>query len=198
MKTNGGPRLKVLLVEDNPGDAELVRAALAEVSWASFEMDAVERFSEALSALARTAYDAVLLDLSLPDSHGLETFSRLHAHDRSVPVVVLSGLDDDGAALNAVRLGAQDYLVKGRYDAELLARSLQYSVERGKLMEQLAQALANLRTLGGRLPICAWCRNVQDGGAGPWISVEEYLSLHTKAVPSHGICPDCRDKIGHV
>src|SRR5262245_37967990 len=65
------PRLKVLLVEDNPGDAELVRAALAEVSWASFETDAVERFSEALGALARTTYDVVLLDLSLPDSHGL-------------------------------------------------------------------------------------------------------------------------------
>jgi len=171
---------------------------IAEDPATPFALHCADCLSLGLEHLSAGGTGLVLLDLSLPDSYGLETFAKVYAHSPTVPIIVLTGNDDQMLALSAVKGGAQDYLVKGRYDAELLARSLQYSVERGKLMDQLAQALANLRSLSGRLPICAWCRNVQDGGAGPWISIEEYLSLHTKTVPSHGICPDCRDKIGHV
>jgi|SRR5579859_469148 len=119
--------LKVLLVEDNPGDARLLRALLvaAEFTWVY-----ADRLSAAIMLLRNEQLDLVLLDLSLPDSQGLDTFTRLQSHAVCVPVVVLTGTDDETLALQAVQAGAQDYLVKGRLDGELLARAMRYAVER--------------------------------------------------------------------
>src|SRR5205085_4254465 len=79
----------------------------------------------------------VLLDLSLPDSHGLETFAKVYAHSPKVPIIVLSGNDDQQLALYAVKSGAQDYLVKGKIDRELLLRAMQYAIERKRYQEEL-------------------------------------------------------------
>jgi phosphoserine phosphatase RsbU/P len=121
--------IRALLIEDNPGDARLIREMLREVSQA-LEVVHVDRLAAGLEHLADHSMDAILLDLSLPDSTGFETFARTHTAAPNVPIVVLSGLDDEETAVRAVQAGAQDYLVKGRVDGALLMRALRYAIER--------------------------------------------------------------------
>jgi len=131
--------ISILLVEDNPGDAHLVRFMLDEVERTSFEISHVERLGEALGRVHdESGFDVVLLDLSLPDAHGLETLFRVRAAAPELPVVVLSGLDDEEVALQALHNGAQDYLVKGRGDGDLVARAIRYAIERKRAEERLA------------------------------------------------------------
>lgn len=121
----------ILLVEDNPGDAELIRSSLAELDGWEFELACATRLSAALERLgAERPVDVVLLDLSLPDSDGLEGLAVLKQRAPHAPIVVLTGRDDEGLALGALRSGAQDYLVKGKVDSQLLRRSLLYAIER--------------------------------------------------------------------
>src|SRR6185503_15873056 len=138
----------VLLIEDNAGDARLIREMLFEDDSAPFELQSVDRLSRGLEALSRRAASLVLLDLSLPDSHGLDTFSKVYAHAPKVPIIVLSGNDDETLALYAVKSGAQDYLVKGKIDRELLLRAMQYSIERKRYQEELERQ-ANYDALTG-------------------------------------------------
>src|SRR5689334_9339131 len=114
-----GPResVRALLIEDNPGDARLIQETLHDVDLhGTINLIRADRLSRGLEVLRQDAIDVVLLDLSLPDSAGLDTFARLHREESSVAVVVLSGLNDESVALNAVHEGAQDYLVKGQVD----------------------------------------------------------------------------------
>ncbi len=122
--------IKVLLVEDNPGDARLLAETLTEVGWPQFDLTHVEEMDEARRRLSRQKFDVVLLDLALPDSLRLETLTKIHDQAPKVPVVVITGLDDDVFALFAVQEGAQDYLVKGQLDATSLARSILFAMER--------------------------------------------------------------------
>jgi sigma-B regulation protein RsbU (phosphoserine phosphatase) len=136
-----GP-VRLLLVEDNPGDARLLRESLREVESLDFDLTHVGRLSEALRTLAADAVDLVLLDLSLPDAHGLETVSRVLAAAPEVPIVVLTGLADETVAVQAVQAGAQDYLVKGTVEGPTLARSIRYALERRRLLARERQARA--------------------------------------------------------
>ncbi len=129
--------LKVLLVEDNPGDARLVEILLAEVEFASLRITHAERLGEAIEHLKETVFDVVLLDLSLPDASGLETVDRTREAAPRTPIVVFSGRDDEEAALQALQSGAQDYLVKGRGDGDLVARAIRYAIERKRTEERL-------------------------------------------------------------
>ncbi|HEY6239522.1 MAG TPA: EAL domain-containing protein [Burkholderiales bacterium] len=138
----------VLLIEDNPGDARLIREMLADGEYPLFHLDCVERLSQGLEYLATRSASLVLLDLSLPDSYGFNTFLRVYAHSPKVPIIVLTGHDDQTVALSAVKTGAQDYLVKGKLDRELLLRSMQYSIERKRYQEQL-EYQANYDALTG-------------------------------------------------
>jgi len=127
----------VLLIEDNPGDARLIREMLGDESQLLFRLECVERLSHGLEYLSKQSTGLVLLDLSLPDSFGVETFLKVFAHSPKVPIIVLTGNDDQTIALLAVKTGAQDYLIKGKLDRELLLRSMQYSIERKRYQEQL-------------------------------------------------------------
>jgi CheY-like chemotaxis protein len=129
--------IHVLLIEDNLGDARLLRALLQETASPQFELVHAERFSEALTRLSERRFDVVLLDLSLPDAQGLETISRLARQAEGTPIVILTGLNDEEIAIRALQQGAQDYLVKGQADGQLLARALRYSIERHKAEESL-------------------------------------------------------------
>lgn len=122
--------IRVLLIEDNPGDAKLVSMMLAQAKGASFRLETRDRLDIGLERLAQGGLDALLLDLSLPDSHGFETFDRAHAAVPLLPIVLLSSLDDETIALRAVELGAQDYLVKGSIDDHALSRALYFAVGR--------------------------------------------------------------------
>jgi diguanylate cyclase (GGDEF)-like protein len=141
-------RPTVLLIEDNPGDVRLIREMLADGEDPVFRLDCVGRLSQGLEYLATRGAGLILLDLSLPDSFGLETFLRVYAHSPKVPIIVLTGNDDQSVALSAVKTGAQDYLVKGKIDRELLLRSMQYSIERKRYQEQL-EFQANYDALTG-------------------------------------------------
>jgi len=131
--------VSVLLIEDNPGDARLIGESLAEIASTPFRLQTADSLSAGLRRLAHQRIDVILLDLTLPDSHGLDTFVRVQAEAPQVPVVVLSGLDNESLAIEAVRQGAQDYLVKGRTDSGLLSRSMRYAIERKGAEERLQE-----------------------------------------------------------
>src|SRR5258708_3911668 len=139
--------IRVLLVEDNPGDVRLFLELLRETGAGHVKVDHVDRLSTALERLSNQAFDVVLLDLSLPDAHGLDTLVRAHAHAPSVPIVVLTGLDDQALAVKAVRAGAQDYLVKGRVDGDLLVRSIRYPTDRARALSALPRREEHYRSL---------------------------------------------------
>lgn len=133
--------LRILLVEDNPGDARLIRETLRDAGSLAFELQHADRLSAALPLLAAHAADVALLDLSLPDAHGLETVTRALSAAPGVPIVVLTGLDDETVAIQAVQAGAQDYLVKGQVEPGTLARALRYAMERKRLEAERARLL---------------------------------------------------------
>lgn len=136
--------IRVLLIEDNPGDARLVREALNYVESRGIELVHAEKLAEGAALLVRSDFDAILLDLSLPDSQGLNTLRSLRARSGHVPIVVITGLADECVALDAVAEGAQDYLIKGRTPPELLARSIRYALGRKQAEEELSQAKEEL------------------------------------------------------
>ena len=122
--------VRILLIEDTPGDARLIKELLIE-SGRPFELDSAPSLSAGFERLE--GKDAILLDLSLPDSLGLDTFRRLHSRAAIAPIIVLTGYDDDDLSTRALQEGAQDYLVKGQVDAQILARSIRYSIERKRI-----------------------------------------------------------------
>jgi PAS domain S-box-containing protein len=122
--------IRILLIEDNPGDARLIKEMLNEAQRAPFILEWRESLSAGLQKLAEDGADVVLLDLELPDSQGLDTYQKLHRQFPGVPIVVLSGLSDESVAVKTVRDGAQDYLVKGQIEGKLLSRSVMYAMER--------------------------------------------------------------------
>ncbi|MGE4496987.1 MAG: diguanylate cyclase [Deferribacterales bacterium] len=129
--------LNVLIVEDNPGDARLIEIMLHDNAQFDFRCKKTDRLSAALDALKAAHYDAVLLDLALPDSFGLETFIKAREASPRTPIVVLTGNDDETIALSAVREGAQDYIVKGQFDEKQLVRAVNYAIERQKTVLHL-------------------------------------------------------------
>jgi Flp pilus assembly CpaE family ATPase len=128
--------LRILLIEDNPGDAELVKEALADAGECTFQVYCVEALLPGLDRLARGDIDLVLLDMSLPDSHGLDGLNTIRTHEPDVPVVVLTGLDNESLALRAVQSGAQEYLVKGTLHGPALARTLQHAIVRQRMQAE--------------------------------------------------------------
>lgn len=145
-------QLTVLLVEDNAGDARLLTEYLSEAPGNPFVLERVELLSEGLERLKRGGIALVLLDLSLPDSFGLDTFAQAHACAPEVPIIVMSGRDDESLAIKTVHEGAQDYLVKGQVDSRLLVRAMRYAIERKRAEEALAKERDLLHTLLENLP----------------------------------------------
>ena len=131
--------IKILLVEDNPGDARLLQEIFKEGKTAKFEIVLVDRISEAIRTLQETDFDLILLDLSLPDSNGIDTFRKISKEKPQIPIVLLTGLDDEALAVKLVQEGAQDYLVKGQINNKSLLRSVRYAVERNQKTSEQSQ-----------------------------------------------------------
>jgi two-component system, sensor histidine kinase and response regulator len=129
-------RLKVLLVEDNPGDARLIQESLADASDQSFDLEIAETLGKGLKRLNLGGIDAILLDLALPDSYGMETFIRAKAHGLGVAIIVLTGLADDSLGLKLVQGGAQDFVAKVDVSGNNLTRAILYAVERERLEQE--------------------------------------------------------------
>ena len=130
----GSAPTSILLIEDNPADARLIQETLSQAGGAAVDVWWAERLSTGLEQLAEADVDVVLLDLSLPDSQGLDTFLKLRAQAPNIPVIVVTGLDDEGLALRAAREGAQDYVLKGSASLQSLARLIRFTIERHKIL----------------------------------------------------------------
>ena len=148
-----GTPMKILLIEDNPGDARLIREMLADAGGQGFAIEWLSRLADGLNRLDQGEIDLVLLDLGLPDSRGLDTFIKAQAQAPQVPFVILTGLADETLALSAVRLGAQDYLVKGATDANTLLRAIRYATERKRAEIALEAERKKLYSLLNSLPV---------------------------------------------
>jgi diguanylate cyclase (GGDEF)-like protein/PAS domain S-box-containing protein len=135
-------RVRILVVEDNPSDVQVIRRLIGDSTSPVFEITAADRVAKGVAALAETNPDVILLDLGLPDSNPeeLDSFSRIHEVAAGVPIIVMTGMSDQEVAAKAVRLGAQDFLVKGEVSAELLKRSIRYSIERQRADEDLRES----------------------------------------------------------
>jgi signal transduction histidine kinase len=134
-------RTRLLLVEDNPGDADLVREYLCESDYDA-DVTHVETLGDALHELGRASFDGILLDLSLPDSFGMETVTRMRAVAHHIPTIVLTGSDDRSLALRMLREGVQEYVVKGELDRRSLRRAIEYAIEREALLSALEKTRA--------------------------------------------------------
>lgn len=161
------PVLSVLVIEDNPGDARLVKAYLEEDRARPFTVTCVSFLSEALDYLKSHPVDVVLLDLSLPDSFGLDGLTQLRLAVPLLPVVVLTGTVDEGLALEALRQGAQDYLVKGQGEGELVRRAIRYAIGRSRADAALRESEARFRAL------------FENAGAGVILTDAEGHYLHS-------------------
>ncbi|MDJ0737692.1 MAG: response regulator [Nostocaceae cyanobacterium] len=145
--------IKILLVEDNPGDVRLLEEFLWDVSSVECQLMPVERLEEALNCLEKDKFDVILLDLTLPDSQGLQSFVKLHNRVPAIPIIVLTGLDDENLAIKAMQEGAQDYLVKGQVSGDLLVRCMRYAMERQRAEEALRQSEERFRVALKHSPI---------------------------------------------
>ena len=143
-QTDRGDAIRVLLIEDNPVDALVVQAFLTKAGSQRFDVVCVESLAAGLERLRVQSFDAVLLDLSLPDSEGSATLAAVHHNRGHVPIVVLTGTDDAQAGVAALRGGAQDYLVKVDVDAAVLVRSIEYAITRKRLEGALVERTAQL------------------------------------------------------
>lgn len=187
--------ITTLLIEDNPDDALLIQRDLTGSSKGAYTVAHVERLADGLKILKGINFDVILLDLGLPDAPaGIETFEKAYAHASHIPIIVLTGYDDDTIAVESVQKGAQDYIVKGQVTGTMLARAIRYAIERKKLLAQLEHSAREIKKLRGILPICASCKKIRDD-KGYWTQVEVYISDHSGTEFSHGICPECAEKM---
>ncbi|QXE24141.1 multi-sensor hybrid histidine kinase [Richelia sinica FACHB-800] len=148
-----GKTIKVLLVEDNPGDVFLLQALLTEVTTTVVDLITVERLSEALNSLRQDIFDVILLDLSLPDSQGWDTFLAVLHRAQATPIIILTGTDDENLTIRAMQEGAQDYLIKGQVTGDVLVRSMRYAIERQRIEEALRHSEERFRVALQNSPI---------------------------------------------
>jgi DNA-binding NtrC family response regulator len=180
-----------LLIEDNPDDAVLIEKYLTASRKIKYNVIHVERLADGLESLKRVLVDVILLDLGLPDGPvGIKTFEAVYALASHIPIIVLTGHDDDDLAVEAVHKGAQDYLVKDLVTGPALGRAIRYAIERRKLLTQLEDSMKEIKLLRGFLPICVRCKKIRDD-KGYWTQVDVYIRNHSEVEFSHGICPDC-------
>ncbi|MGZ7136442.1 MAG: response regulator [Methanobacterium sp.] len=139
--------IKILIIEDSKEDIIIIKEMLKETSKIPFKLNYANKLKTGFEELFNDSYDLILLDLNLPDSWGFDTFIRTYDQAPELPIVILSGFDDEDVAIKAVREGAQDYLIKGEIDGRVLARSIYYAIERKNIEKQLIKTQKDLRKL---------------------------------------------------
>jgi PAS domain S-box-containing protein/putative nucleotidyltransferase with HDIG domain len=140
-------KLKVLIIEDNPADARLVKEILSENDSTAYDLKYADRLSDGLKMISENSLDIVLLDLSLSDSAGLDIISAITVKNSFIPMVILTGTDNLDTATSALDMGAQDYLFKGQFDSAMLSRSIRYAIERKRFEIELKKSESKYRSL---------------------------------------------------
>ena len=147
---------KILIVEDNPGDLFLVKEFLKRTALPSFQILHADTLNEAIGLLKSNSFKIILLDLFLKDSEGIQTFERIYPLSANTPVIILTGLVDEKITAEALKKGAQDYLVKGDYDKKLLEKTIRYAIERKHNQELLKQSEEEYKLLFENNPVPMW------------------------------------------
>ncbi len=172
--------IRILLIEDNPGDVRLIQEMLKEAHSLHIDLIQVDRLDTGLKLLGEDSFDAVLLDLSLPDSMGLDTLNKINANTSGLPVVVLTGLADENAGIAAVQAGAQDYLIKGQVNSAILLRSIRYAIERKQAEDALRASERTYRTLLENLPQKVFFKDKNS----VYVSCNKYYAMDLKIDPA--------------
>jgi two-component system sensor histidine kinase UhpB len=173
--------MRILMVEDNPGDVRLLREyLLGQRGSEEFQYMQVDRLAQALASLDEASFDAVLLDLSLPDSQGIGTLNKVHAAKPGMPIVVMTGLDDEALGLQLLQAGAQDYLVKGEVSASLLRRTLRYAVERKRAEVELRRSEIFLQSIVENIPHMIFVKDASELRFVRFNKAGEELLGHTR------------------
>ena len=197
---------RILIVDDSPEDRETCRRLLRQCTVHTYEIDECETAMEALQRCMATRPSCVLVDYMLPDGNGLKLLSRLseQCDDPFLPVIMMTGFGNEQVAVEAMKEGAMDYIAKGRMNVEGVCRTVYKAIEKSALLRiirrqeeekdqlivELRLALEQVKTLRGIIPICAQCKQIRDD-KGYWQQVEAYVSTHSEAQFTHGICPNC-------
>lgn len=190
-------RLNIMLVEDNPGDVRLIQMMLREQGDSYFELEHASSLTQGLRRLDHGGFDLILLDLGLPESQGLDTLRAVMIKAPSLPIVVLTGLDDETMGLQALQIGAQDYLSKGQITGNLLVRSIRYAAERKRAEGELKRSQRILADIINFLPdatvvidrhgrVIAWNQAIQDMTG---VKAEDIVGKgdYEYAIPFYGI-----------
>jgi DNA-binding NtrC family response regulator len=197
-------RLHILHLEDSNNDAELVQERLKDEGVVC-EITRVETRNDFVSAIEEGGFDLILADYQLPDFDGLSALAICRGKCPEVPFLFVSGQIGEDRAIESLKNGATDYVLKDRLSrlAPAINRALaevkekqeriKAETEREQLIVELQTALARVKTLSGLLPICAGCKKIRDD-KGYWNQIEVYISSHSEAEFSHGMCPDCEKK----
>lgn len=191
--------ISVLLVDDQPGNLKVLLELLKEHRFRVYVADSGER---ALSTLDNIAPDLILLDVMMPGMNGFETCQRIRQNEKqaTIPIIFMTALDDVEDKLAGFEAGGVDYITKPFQRVEVLARIKTHIAlrkreqEKEQLIIELEKALAQVKTLRGLLPICCQCKKVRDD-KGYWNQLDAYVERHTEANVTHGLCPDCMEKL---
>lgn len=194
-------KITVLVIEDNPSDSRLVKEYLCENKRDSFEIAEADSLNRALEILPHYDFDAILLDLQLPDSSGLDTVRKIIAQVPESACIVLTGLQDDEVKRQAVRYGAQDVLNKEDLSPTNLSKSIRYSIERRRMIQEkddllhsLDQALQRIKHLEDILPFCINCKKIL-GEDKKWHSFPNYPNGIAPKNSQKMLCPECREDL---
>lgn len=194
-------QINILVVEDIPTDILLIKEYLNESLKQVFDVFEAETLQSAVKLINHYDFDAVLLDLNLPDSTGLDTMRKIVNIVPEIPVVILSGVNDEDIAIQAVRYGAQDYLDKQYLSPGNLLKSLNYSIERKKssenikdLLDDLDLAFRRVELLENLLPLCLSCKKIQ-GEDNKWYELEQYNGPLSRGQNSQPLCPGCMEDL---
>ncbi len=198
---------RFLIVDDDPGDIELLERQLEEIIENQYKVHSFTSVESVLSELDSLIFDLVFIDYYLGEKNGLEVFQEIRDHGCECPVVLLTGQGSEQLAVDAMKAGISDYIIKGSMDTYSLKRVVDNAIVKHKLEQEvkdhqrrleekvveLQEALDQVKRLHGILPICMHCKKIRDD-MGSWDQLEHYISNHSDADFSHGICPDCKIK----
>lgn len=196
-------KIAVLIIDDSTEDQETVRRYLSKSLDNSYMLMEADTGEEGIDMLKEDRPDCILLDYKLPDMDGINFIRdiRVKSDIKKIPVIMFTGQGDESIAAESLKSGAQDYLVKENLTSDLLLRSIKYAIDkkqseldREKYIKEIEDALERIKRLEGILPICCSCKKIRDDN-GYWNHVEKYISDHSEAKFTHGMCPECSKEL---